>query len=107
MQQDNPNIRFIMSLGFFKALTKHSSVQQIILYGSRARNTAQERSDIDLAIVCPHASDKDWIMVLEDVDNADTLLTIDCVRYDQLSETNQLKQMIDQEGIIIFTRNPK
>ena len=38
---------------FFQNLTKLPFVEQIWLYGSRARNTNAERSDIDLAIIAP------------------------------------------------------
>lgn len=77
-------------------------VESIILYGSRARNDNKERSDIDLAIECPNATDTDWNTVLDIIDNADTLLKIDCIKLDTLSETNQLKKAIQKEGIILY-----
>ena len=35
-------------------------IEAIYLFGSRARGTERERSDIDLAIVCPMAGMRDW-----------------------------------------------
>jgi predicted nucleotidyltransferase len=59
-------------------------VQAIWLYGSRARGDNQERSDIDLAILCPTALDDDWRKINHIIATADTLLNIDCVRFDIL-----------------------
>lgn len=87
---------------FFAQLNALPFVDKIILYGSRARGDNAERADIDLAIVCPRAGLYDWNQVMEVVDNADTLLKIDCVRFDQLSETNPLKQAIIREGVTLF-----
>ena len=40
------------------------TVDQVILFGSRARGDAKPRSDIDLAVACPKASAKDWLTIL-------------------------------------------
>lgn len=44
---------------FLHALKDLPYVEKVLLFGSRARGTAQERSDIDLAIVSPRASVKE------------------------------------------------
>lgn len=87
---------------FWKKLKDIIFIEKIILFGSRARGDFKERSDIDIAVVCPTASDRDWFQILEIVDSADTLLKIDCVRYDKLSEDDPLKIKINKEGIIIY-----
>jgi predicted nucleotidyltransferase len=51
-------------------------IEEIWLYGSRARGNQRERSDIDLAIVCPQANTQDWQKVLAILDEADPLLQI-------------------------------
>lgn len=90
---------------FFNNLTFLPFIEKIILYGSRAREDAQERSDIDLAIECPNAKEKDWLKVLDIIENADTLLKIDCIRLDQLSKDNSLRKSILREGLMIFSRS--
>ncbi len=95
----------IKSLTFFKELIALPFIEQVILYGSRARSDALDRSDIDLAIVCPKASHKDWAQVITIIDNADTLLKIDCVRLDTLSDQNILRQNIKKEGIVLYEAN--
>ena len=89
---------------FFHELTGLAYVDRIILYGSRARNTNQEKSDIDLAIFCPKATDGQWYTLLEIIEEADTLFGIDCVRLDVLPEDDILKQQITTEGKILWSR---
>lgn len=97
--------RNIADFQFFQELISLPFVEQIYLYGSRARGSARERSDIDLAIKCPGASEKEWLKVLDIIENADTLLKIDCVRFEELSDNNPLKQSILKDGLTLFIRN--
>ena len=100
----NPYQEEIRSLQFFKDLTKLTFIETIYLYGSRARGDHKNRSDIDLAIVCTQASDDDWYQVLDFVDKADTLLKIDCVRFDRLADSNPLKKSIAHDKVILYQK---
>ena len=94
----------ITNYDFFDKLTKLSFVTNILLFGSRAREDNQERADIDIAITCPNASSADWLKVLDIIDNADTLLKIDCIRFDELGENSNLRKSIIDEGIKLYER---
>ena len=89
---------------FFKKLIRLPFISRIILYGSRARNDALERSDIDLAIDCPTASEQDWLTIVALIEDADTLLKIDYVRFDSLSEKNPLLQAIKLDGVVVYAK---
>jgi predicted nucleotidyltransferase len=93
-----------MDYQFIKQLEKLSFVEQIWLFGSRARGDNQERSDIDLAINCPKAQEIDWLAVIDVIKDADTLLKIDCVRLDELNDTSALKKAIQEQGIKLYER---
>jgi predicted nucleotidyltransferase len=80
-------------------------VEKIILFGSRARGDNAEKSDIDLAILCPKASQDQWQDVLNIIENADTLLKIDCVRLDELVDGSELKQNINKDGVVLYAKN--
>ena len=80
-------------------------VERIILFGSRARGDAEARSDIDLAIQASGISILQWQQVLDLIFNAETLLGIDCVHYDQLNLSSPLKKRIDLEGKILYVRD--
>ena len=88
---------------FFYKLRTLSFVEEILLYDSRAKGQNTERSDIDLAIVCPEASKTDWQTVRDIIDHADTLLKIDCLRLDQLEDA-RLREAIYATKVVLFKR---
>jgi predicted nucleotidyltransferase len=96
------SIQDITRYTFYQKLTALPYVERIILYGSRARGDNRIFSDIDLAIDCPRATNSDWHMLKDIVDDADTLLPIDCVRFDILDEHDPLKLNIAHDGVVIF-----
>lgn len=88
---------------FIQQLSQLSFIKSIILFGSRARGDHSERSDIDLAIACEENTlNKSWQKVMDIIEDADTLLTIDCVRYDTLQKDNPLRQAIDKDAVILY-----
>ena len=94
------------AMDFFKKLSALPCVEKIYLFGSRARGDGKKRADIDLAICCPEASDRDWDQVLEIVEIADTLLEIDCVRFDAI-KNETFKQAILKDHQVLFDRGAK
>ena len=88
---------------FLNRLSALPFIDAIYLYGSRARGDQRPRSDIDLAIVCPKAASKDWQQVFEIIEQADTLLKIDCVRYDKITNLS-LKAAIDKDKEVLYER---
>ena len=92
MQQKNIDLDSVKKYQFIEKIKNLPFVEKIILFGSRARGTQLSRSDIDLAIVCPAANNKDWQDVLSIIDAADTLLLIDCLNFDTVD--NEFKKQI-------------
>lgn len=95
--------REIKDYKFIKKLEILPFVEAIYLFGSRTQNKHPQFSDIDLAIVCPKATILEWQKILDIIDQADTLLKIDCIRYDSLP-TGKFKQEIDKNKKIIYER---
>lgn len=89
---------------FFHQLKKQSSVEEIWLYGSRARGDFSERSDIDLAILCSSATPEQWLKIEEILDLADTLLKIDAVRFDTLDPSDALRNNILRFKKILYKK---
>ncbi|MZP28190.1 nucleotidyltransferase domain-containing protein [Heliobacterium undosum] len=83
-------------------LKKRPEVERIILFGSRARGDHEERSDIDLAIVAPDATQRQWFDILDAVEEADTLYSIDVLRWEEVS--NALRDRIANEGKVLYER---
>lgn len=86
-------------------LSQMEVVETVILFGSRARRSHRERSDIDLAVVCPTASTRDWFKMTDVIDEAPTLLKIDLVLYHEMQQ--EFKDEIDSEGIVLYDRKSK
>lgn len=53
-------------------------VKEMILFGSRAKGTARERSDIDIAV----SGVKDFDLLLDEIERLPTLYTVDVVDLD-------------------------
>lgn len=79
------------------------NIEKIILFGSRAKKDADERSDFDIAIICPAISNREWLELCEHIDDLPTLLTIDLVRFDTASD--ELKNRILQEGKVLYEKS--
>jgi predicted nucleotidyltransferase len=88
---------------FIDQLKSLPFIHEIFLYGSRARGDHLSRSDIDLAIVCPKANEREWQQVIDIVEEADTLLKIDFVRLDTLPD-GKLKRNIERDKKPVYSR---
>ena len=82
------------------------SVQEVILYGSRAKGTHSPASDIDIAVKGVKDSGE-WTRIrhLADVDDDQvrTLLKIDLVQFEHVDPAVQ--QSITQEGLVLYERH--
>ncbi len=101
----NPQLN-IKQYIFYYDLRSLPFVEAIWLYGSRARQDNIERSDIDLAILCPQATEEEWRKIQEIIENANTLLHIDIVRFDALSENDKIRYNILKDKVVLFERKP-
>lgn len=80
---------------------KQLSPRRILLYGSRARGDARERSDYDIAVDCPVLDEQAWArFVLNLSENAPTLHHIDVVRLQEISKS--LYAEIVETGVILY-----
>ena len=78
-------------------------VDRVVLFGSRARGDAGERSDIDLAIEAPRADARAWDRVHVTVDGMPTLLRVDVIRLDQASP--EFRDEVLRDGVVLFARD--
>lgn len=85
---------------FFKKLTELPFIDEIWLYGSRARGTHSERADIDLAILGEFIDYKQWFLVQDIIEDADTLLQIDCINFNLIKNENFKKNILNDKKIL-------
>ena len=78
---------------------KENNISKIILFGSRARGTNTERSDIDIAVSGGNFENF-YLQVMEKVHS---LLTFDIIELDKgISE--ELQREIDNDGVVIYEK---
>lgn len=76
-----------------------NKIERIILFGSRAKGTHTERSDIDIAV-----SGGDHDSFYSDIkEKTHSLLSFDVVDLDG-SISEELKNEIDRDGVIIYEK---
>jgi predicted nucleotidyltransferase len=77
-------------------------VESARLYGSRARGDATSKSDFDIAIAAPMATRAEWLQLLDNLEQIETLLDISCVRLEETS--GEFRERIINEGKVIYER---
>lgn len=81
-------------------LSKEYDIQKVILFGSRARGTNTDRSDIDIAISGGNTTE--FGVAIDE--NVHTLLMFDVVDLDgHISE--ELQKEIERDGIVVYEKN--
>lgn len=77
---------------FLEKLKLLPFIEAIYLFGSRVNEPQPKFADIE------------WQQIFDIIEDADTLLKIDCVRYDTLTD-GRFKQEIDRTKKVIYERN--
>lgn len=75
------------------------SVTRIVLFGSRARGTNAERSDIDIAVYGGDFDNFYWDVK----ENTHSLLMFDIVQADG-AISDELKEEIEKDGVVIYEK---
>ncbi|MDZ4858987.1 MAG: nucleotidyltransferase domain-containing protein [Candidatus Hydrogenedentes bacterium] len=80
-------------------------VRRVILFGSRARGDADDRSDVDIAIDAPGITRPEWVAMLFAAEDADTLLEIQLVNLEEAE--GKFRESIEVEGIVLYPEDQK
>ena len=81
------------------SFAKKYSITKIILFGSRARGTNTERSDIDIAVYGGDFDSFYWDVK----EKIHSLLMFDIVQADT-PISDELKQEIEKDGVVIYEK---
>ena len=82
---------------------KHDSIEEVIIYGSRAKGTYKEGSDIDLTI---KGSALPFLELMEVEDQIDDLYLpygVDLSQYEQLKNSDLINH-IDRVGVVFYSK---
>lgn len=76
-------------------------IERVILFGSRARNTYKNSSDIDLAVKFGNLDKK--LLLIRKLDEINCILKFDVLNLDNISN-NKLLENIQNEGKVIYLK---
>lgn len=82
---------------------RHQSIQNVILYGSRAKGTHRLGSDIDITIVGERLTLRDIFAIEQEIDDCNLPYIIDCSLYSQISNEKLLNH-INRVGIVLYAK---
>ena len=86
-------------LNTIRLFAEKHNVQKVFLFGSRARGTHTERSDIDIAVVGGDFDAFYWDIK----ENVHSLLMFDIANMDE-STSDDLREEIEKDGIMIYEK---
>ncbi|MBP5770924.1 MAG: nucleotidyltransferase domain-containing protein [Bacteroidaceae bacterium] len=82
---------------------QQDNVEKVIVFGSRAKGTYHEGSDIDLAVVGNQLTFHQLMKLSTDIDDLGLLYKVDLVDYNKKRDT-PLGRHIDRVGQVLWTR---
>ena len=82
--------------------TASPGVERVWLFGSRARDEAAPRADIDLAVECPGAAPADFARVFLRMSELETLLPVDVVRLEEAGA--EMSRRVLRDGVLLYER---
>ena len=82
---------------------KHPQIAEVKLYGSRAKGTFHERSDVDLVLVGTGIDRHLVADLLMDLADTDLPYTVDLQNYSEI-KNRALIEHIDRVGLVIYER---
>jgi len=88
---------------FDRVFAQYPAIERVLIFGSRAKGSAQAGSDIDLAVVASEMPDAEFARLWNQVDALPLVFQVDLLHWDRLANP-QLKDKIRREGVVIFER---
>lgn len=86
-----------------KIFNNYYRVQKVLIFGSRARRDNKKTSDVDLAVFSEDISDREFNLLVDEINEIDTALSFDVVHFEKLKK-DSLKENIIKDGILIYER---
>jgi predicted nucleotidyltransferase len=84
--------------------TRWRGVEKVLIYGSRAKNTFREGSDIDLTLIGKNITTTDLLAIENEIEEALLPQKVDLSIFSKI-ENPELKKHIERVGLEFFRRN--
>ena len=84
----------------------YEQINKVLLYGSRAKGSYNERSDVDMVICCSNKIDRHILgKIILDVNNSNFPYTVDIQIFETL-KNKKLIEHINRVGQVFYTKEP-
>lgn len=87
-----------------KIFEKYDEVERVCIFGSRAKGTYKNTSDIDIVMYGEKLTHTINTKIYYDIDELYLVYKIDLINFNSLSEDDKLKENIIKEGVEIYAR---
>jgi proline iminopeptidase len=84
-----------------EVFARYSHIEQVVIFGSRAKDTARPASDIDIAVFGSTLSAQEFTQLWGELDSLPLVFKLDVVHWESLDNEN-LKKKILQEGKRVY-----
>nr|WP_307730296.1 nucleotidyltransferase domain-containing protein [Duganella violaceicalia] len=84
-----------------EVFSRYSTIDSVMVYGSRAAGTYRPQSDIDLAVFAPTMSERDFGNLWNALDDLPILFRLDVIHWDHVTN-DKLKQHARQHGALLY-----
>jgi len=82
---------------FSGTFARYPDIEQVLIFGSRAKGCAKPGSDIDLAVFAPRMTDPEFSRLWNEIDELPLVFKVDLLHWDRLANRS-LKDKIALEG---------
>lgn len=83
---------------------KYKEIEKVCIFGSRAKGTYKQTSDIDIVMYGEKLTHTINTKVYYDIENLYLVYKIDLINFNSLSENDKLRENIINEGVEIYAR---
>ena len=90
----------------YSLFARQKQIEQVILYGSRAKGTNKPFSDVDITLLGIGLNRSHLNRLMADIDESSLPYLFDISLFDKLTNPDLIKQ-IEQTGVILYQREEK
>lgn len=84
-----------------RVFSAYPEIERVLIFGSRAKGTFKDGSDIDLAVFAPTMSEQCFTRLWNELDGLPLLFRMDVLHWDKLAN-ERLKSKVSGEGKVLY-----